>query len=464
MKRIFMIALAITGITFALASCDTTTGGNTNEDSELSGTITISPASGVTTGKELTAVYSGGSENVSYQWNKDDFPIDPAETGTTYTPAEAGSYTVTVHAAGYRSKTSAPVTVTAPIEINSLADLIAISAAADNYAGLRKNYKLTADITDVDTPIGAVSGGMFVPFTGDFDGNGHTVTLNITNGLVISSGPLAGTFAGLFAAAGELSGDPGTRGTVHDLTVTGTINITISADRMLCAGGVAGVLLPTASVSKVASSVNVSVSCNGHVNAGGIAGASQGTVSNVYATGDVSATTSGTDSVYAGGIAGGVSPGSTMSYAYAAGSISAAGTGAGIAAGEGKTTVGAGGIAGGASGAPVRYTVALNSSVSAAGDSYNRCSFRITSTSTGTVTTNSAANYGRSNLTPSGGSYQIDKGADQQDGVDLTVTGGPLPTAYTAPNETWWTNTGFSGADWNTVWQWDSEKGQPVLR
>jgi hypothetical protein len=84
------------------------------------------------------------------------------------------------------------------------------------------------------------------------------------------------------------------------------------------------------------------------------------------------------------------------------------------------------------------------------------------------VTTNGATNYGKADLTPSvtgsGSSHLNDKGADQQDGVDVTVTGGPLPAAYTAPDQTWWTGTGFMGANWTTVWQWDTATGLPKLR
>jgi hypothetical protein len=84
-----------------------TLGGGT---SDLPGNITISPASGVTTGTVLTATYSG-SETVSYQWKKDGGNV--GTNSKTYTPAQAGSYTVTVSAAGYNSKTSAAVSVTA---------------------------------------------------------------------------------------------------------------------------------------------------------------------------------------------------------------------------------------------------------------------------------------------------------------------------------------------------------------
>jgi len=75
----------------------------------LDGTITITPDTGVTTGTELTATYSG-NETVSYQWNKDGAPI-PDAASDTYTPTTAGIYTVTVSAEGYNSKTSSPVTI-----------------------------------------------------------------------------------------------------------------------------------------------------------------------------------------------------------------------------------------------------------------------------------------------------------------------------------------------------------------
>jgi hypothetical protein len=79
-------------------------------DPDLSGTIAITPAGPVTVNTQLTATYSGGSESVSCQWKKGGSDISN-ETGTTYTPTEVGSYTVTVSASGYNSKTSAAVTV-----------------------------------------------------------------------------------------------------------------------------------------------------------------------------------------------------------------------------------------------------------------------------------------------------------------------------------------------------------------
>ncbi|GHV95779.1 hypothetical protein AGMMS50293_20990 [Spirochaetia bacterium] len=103
-----MAALALT-FALVLVGCGDGASGP-SPDPELPGTITISPDSSVTTGDELTANYSG-SEDVSYQWNKDGNAI-PTATNQTYTPYEMGSYTVTVSAAGYQSKTSAAVIVT----------------------------------------------------------------------------------------------------------------------------------------------------------------------------------------------------------------------------------------------------------------------------------------------------------------------------------------------------------------
>jgi len=83
------------------------TGGGLGGDSDLSGNITISPSAGISIGTELTAAYSG-NESVSFQWKKDTTSVG---TDTTYTPTTVGSYTVTVSATGYKSKTSDAVTV-----------------------------------------------------------------------------------------------------------------------------------------------------------------------------------------------------------------------------------------------------------------------------------------------------------------------------------------------------------------
>jgi hypothetical protein len=113
-KLIGFIALAaIMGLT--LAGCGGSGGGPTGGNLELSGTITISPNTGVTINTKLTATYSG-SEAVSFQWKKDGANVGTATTTNPneYTPIAAGSYTVTVSATDYNPKISSAVTVTDP--------------------------------------------------------------------------------------------------------------------------------------------------------------------------------------------------------------------------------------------------------------------------------------------------------------------------------------------------------------
>jgi hypothetical protein len=99
--------IAIIGFTVVACGDDSSTSDSLKT---LSGTITISPSTSVTTGTLLTATYLG-SETVTYQWKKNETAISAA-TNKTYTPPTAGSYTVTVSMTGYASKTSAAVTVT----------------------------------------------------------------------------------------------------------------------------------------------------------------------------------------------------------------------------------------------------------------------------------------------------------------------------------------------------------------
>jgi type IV pilus biogenesis protein CpaD/CtpE len=87
---------------------------------DLPDALTISPTVGVTTGTELTADYNG-TEDVTYQWNKGGTAIFGA-SDAKYTPTEAGSYTVTAKAEGYKSKTSAAVNVSAVPQTPTAAD------------------------------------------------------------------------------------------------------------------------------------------------------------------------------------------------------------------------------------------------------------------------------------------------------------------------------------------------------
>jgi hypothetical protein len=76
----------------------------------LSGTITIT--GNLLVGKQLTAAYSGTETISTWQWKRGSSLV--GGNSNTYTPDEAGSYTVTVSLAGYEPKTSAAVTVDEP--------------------------------------------------------------------------------------------------------------------------------------------------------------------------------------------------------------------------------------------------------------------------------------------------------------------------------------------------------------
>jgi len=128
----------------------------------LSGAITISPSGSVAVNTELTATYSG-SETVSYQWKKDGSNVGTASTTkpNKFTPTQAGSYTVTVSATGYNSKTSNAVTVTNP----SMPDLPG-TITINPHTGVNINTELTA----------TYSGSETVSYRWEKDGDTHVGT------------------------------------------------------------------------------------------------------------------------------------------------------------------------------------------------------------------------------------------------------------------------------------------------
>jgi len=165
------------------------------------------------------------------------------------------------------------------------------AAAGSNPAG---SYILMTDYDDADnsvtSPVISNAGG--ISFTGLFDGNGHTVNIEITNAITYGSAYYLGLFC-------KIEGG----GTVRNLKITGSISdisLSDSGGTTVCAGSVTGSL-------------------------GGSGSGGKGTIENVVCDanidikGDISKTAM---TVYAGGVAGYIT-GDTgeLSYAIAAGDI-----------------------------------------------------------------------------------------------------------------------------------------------
>jgi len=135
----------------------------------LSGTITISPSSSVTTYTKLYAVYNG-NEAVSYQWSNSSGSISGATT-PQYIPTVYGTYYVTVSAPGYTSKQSSSVsasysTFAGAISIDPVGEIQPGTLLTANYNGSEpdtnkmmvnyqwreSNSEISGAITSIYTP------------------------------------------------------------------------------------------------------------------------------------------------------------------------------------------------------------------------------------------------------------------------------------------------------------------------
>jgi len=138
----YTVTVSLAGYNSKTSNTVTVTGGS-SVTPDLAGNITISPSTGVTVNTQLTATYSG-SETVSYQWKKGDTNV--GTDSNKFTPTTAGSYTVTVSASGYNSKTSAVVDVN-DSSLSTLSGTITISPST----GVTVNTQLTANYSGSET-------------------------------------------------------------------------------------------------------------------------------------------------------------------------------------------------------------------------------------------------------------------------------------------------------------------------
>ena len=185
--------------------------------------------------------------------------------------------------------------------------LLAWNEAAQSDLTLNCTLAADIDLTAIDwTPVGNYD----TPYTGTFDGGGHTIT-----GLTVTT---SDQYAGLFGYIGE-------EGTVMNLTLT-DIQIEIeSNNRSVYAGGVAGYNAGTVTDCHTTGSVSGTGSSSyGSVYTGGVAGYNKGgTVTGCHTTGSVSGTGGSDCSVCAGGVVG-LNYG-TVTGCYATGDVSGTG-------------------------------------------------------------------------------------------------------------------------------------------
>ena len=191
-------------------------------------------------------------------------------------------------------------------QIATSADLIEFNERINGIKGepipLSADALLTADIDLADangklmdwTPI---SGDYDTPYTGTFDGAGHSV-----KGYEITK-TVGDGHAGFFCYIGEKDGK---KGVVRGLTVEGGVNITSATGTTVNAGAVAG--LNDGTIEDCRSAAAVIVSTDLYFNhAGGIAGQNtlSGTITSCLNDGPVAAKGDGqSSSNYAGGIVG----------------------------------------------------------------------------------------------------------------------------------------------------------------
>lgn len=185
-------------------------------------------------------------------------------------------------------------------------------SSAKEFAAMEPdgNYQLTADIT-VTAPYGNDITG-FTGFTGTFDGNGHTVTLDIT---------ASTADVGLFS---KLAGGAVVRNVKVDGTVSGT-------------EGVAGIAAQ-ANGATISGCINCAEISATERHVGGIVGKLRGgTVENCYNTGAISS--SRTRPINMGGIAGYVDGGASVENCYNTGSITGSGDNTAAVVGWNAATV-----------------------------------------------------------------------------------------------------------------------------
>lgn len=150
--------------------------------------------------------------------------------------------------------------------VNSLTDLTSVASdPAGNYA-LGRNIDAGATLFET---IGSIN----LPFTGQFDGAGHTIT-NLTLGAVRGDHGEQGSVMGAWGLFGVI----GTGGIVRNLTVVGSATRSTSVIEFASYGVLAGVNYGTVLSDSTAGSINLMTGLNDVTDSGGLVGYNYGII------------------------------------------------------------------------------------------------------------------------------------------------------------------------------------------
>ena len=269
---------------------------------------------------DFTITAGSTSQGIACTFN--DVPLVlTASSPTTLTgsfPAASGLNTLKVVVTAADRETSRTYVVTTAGLVASSADWAMISM---NLSG---SYVLAADMDTTMSGGLVVIGSTALPFTGTFDGGGHSIILNsiafnTNTGLfdtIGSSGVVKNLSMSGSILTSQANGYVGTIAGENYGTITNcTSSVTVSTTSANGAGGIVGYNESTGVISCCASTGSVSSSGD---YAGGIAGTSDGRLYHCYATGAVHTNDTG-----AGGLVGISGSTATIVECYATGNVTA---------------------------------------------------------------------------------------------------------------------------------------------